>query len=82
MKCALTNAQIKDRLENSAKTIYDEVAQNLCLIKLILARNESGQFHGHNENYRRCLELVSNSITQLRQVADSLNEIKNEIQPE
>ena len=55
MKCALTNAQIKDRLENSAKTIYDEVAQNLCLIKLILARNESGQFHGHNENYRSCL---------------------------
>jgi len=82
MKIGVKNSQIKKSLENSAKTIYDDVAQNLCLAKLILARDEPGQLRGQNENNTKCLELVSKSITVLRQVADSLNKIKNEIQPE
>jgi hypothetical protein len=82
MKCVLLNSQIKKSLENSAKTIYDEVAQNLCLAKLILASDDPGKPGIHHDNNVKCQELVSKSITLLRQVADSLNEIKNGIHPE
>jgi hypothetical protein len=82
MAHVIKNSQIKKSLENSAKTIYDEVAQNLCLAKLILARTEPEQLHSRQNNNTECLELISKSITLLRQVADSINEIKKEIQSE
>jgi len=81
MKRVEKNLEFKKSLENSAKTIYDEITQNLCLVKLLLASNDPGRFPNQKENNSKCQELISTSISLLRQVADSINEIKNEIQP-
>lgn len=80
MSSVLKKGQIKNILESSAKIIYDDVAQNLCLAKLLLAGNSNGQPDIQEANNTRCIELVSSSITLLRKVADSLNEINIEVQ--
>lgn len=82
MSSVLKKGQIKNILESSAKIIYDDVAQNLCLAKLLLADNGTGRPDIQEVNNARCIELVSSSITLLRKVADSLNEINNEVQAE
>lgn len=77
VKLSIENNKI---LEDSAKLIFDEITQNLCLVKLVLASSESAQFNSQNENNKKCCELINRSISQLRQVAESINEIKNKIQ--
>ncbi len=82
MSRVLKKRQIKNILESSAKIIYDDIAQNLCLAKLLLAGNDNSRPDIQEVNNTRCIELVSSSIMLLRQVADSLNEINNEVQAE
>ena len=82
MKRVEKNLEFKKSLENSAKIIYDEVTQNLCLVKLVLASNESVELNILIENNKKCYDLINKSISLLRQVAESINEIKNNIQSE
>lgn len=80
MKKVDRNLKFKKKLENSVTLIYDEITQNLCLVKLILTNTGSVQFDGYEENNKKCQELINRSISQLRQIAESINEIKNDIQ--
>ena len=80
MKKVDRNLKFKKKLENSVTLIYDEITQNLCLVKLILTNTGSVQFDGYEENKKKCQELINRSISQLRQIAESINEIKNDIQ--
>ncbi len=57
-----------------ASIIYDEIAQNLCLVKVKLAMTENMKVKELRENIRKTNELVTKSIQQLRDIGSSLQE--------
>jgi len=69
------NSDPKNKLEDSFKIIYDEITQDLCVVKLTLSMSDSDPDQ-LKANIKKSHDLVSKSIQQLRIVGDLINEIK------
>ena len=71
--------QLKENDKNhicriSAAIIYDEIAQDLCLVKMNLTMSETMETEDIRENIKKAKALITKSILQLRNIGESLQE--------